>query len=172
MSLLGDKIKQKIRDVSKGEYDTWGLVSMVFEFIDQAEAEVSDEEQKHIAELEHEIACYKAMKEGVTGRINRIEAENAKLRDWKESALAVEREWDIQTIAKLIGVKWGSSIRKDIEPYIRKMQEENANLRSDVARLVEALNRYVSKFGNCGDVYDQAKEALAPFEKEAQGANS
>jgi phage shock protein A len=53
VSELGDKIREKIKKVSKGEYDTWGIVAMVFDFITEAEEEVKPLESR-VRELEAE----------------------------------------------------------------------------------------------------------------------
>jgi hypothetical protein len=54
VSELGDKIREKIKKASKGEYETWGLVAMVFDFITEAEEEVKPLESR-VRELEAEL---------------------------------------------------------------------------------------------------------------------
>jgi hypothetical protein len=51
-------------------------------------------------------------------------AEIEELRAWKESALAVEREWDCQEIARELRIPLGQSIRKGILPAIRELKIE------------------------------------------------
>ena len=43
------------------------------------------------------------------------------LEDWKESALAVEREWDANAVATMIGGKLGESHRKVIQREVPKL---------------------------------------------------
>jgi hypothetical protein len=57
------------------------------------------------------------------------------LEGWKEEALLVEREWNPQVIGNLLGMLPGSSIRKEIEPKIRLLLQDNAALRAEVERL-------------------------------------
>lgn len=45
-------------------------------------------------------------------------ASRRRLQDWKESMLAVEREWDEQRIAKLLGARPGQSCRKIINERV------------------------------------------------------
>lgn len=47
-----------------------------------------------------------------------IVVERAELAAWKESALSLEREWDQQRIAKLLGGKLGRSCRKVINERV------------------------------------------------------
>ncbi len=49
-----------------------------------------------------------------------------------------------------------------------RIDEKNAEiirLTVQVEKLREALKRYVGKFGDCGEVYEQAKKALAETEE-------
>lgn len=59
----------------------------------------------------------------------------AQLEEWKESAMAVENEWDIQAIAKLMGAPLGSSCRKYLAKAIPAMVErlEKADAALDAA---------------------------------------
>ena len=38
---------------------------------------------------------------------------------------------------------------------------------ADVKRLLTALKSYIGKFGNCGDVYDEAQAAIKQAEEDA-----
>ena len=60
-----------------------------------------------------------------------------RLEEWKESALAVEREWDANAIATLLGAKLGESQRKVIQrevplllERIKRLEESNQQLKS------------------------------------------
>lgn len=57
--------------------------------------------------------------------------ENRELRAWKESALAVEREWDAQAIAKLLGAKLGQSCRAVIADKVPKLAADLAAARKE-----------------------------------------
>lgn len=58
--------------------------------------------------------------------------ERDELKDWKGSAMQVERSWDCQAVGKLLGLTLGSDIRAGIEPGI-------VALHGVIARLKEAL---------------------------------
>lgn len=53
----------------------------------------------------------------------------AQLRAWKESALALEREWDAQAIGKMLGLPLGVSIRKGIHEKVPQLVADLARLR-------------------------------------------
>jgi hypothetical protein len=42
MSAIGDALRQKLREVSKGEPNTWGFVAMFMEMIAEAERSIKD----------------------------------------------------------------------------------------------------------------------------------
>lgn len=63
--------------------------------------------------------------------------ELAGLRDWKDSAMQVERTWNEQEVGKLLGVRLGHAIRPEIEPAIRRMQSELAGLRGVMERILD-----------------------------------
>ena len=46
--------------------------------------------------------------------IARLKERIAELEAWKESALQVEREWDVQAVARMLNVPLGASIRSAI----------------------------------------------------------
>jgi hypothetical protein len=50
------------------------------------------------------------------------------LQDWKDSMMAVEREWDQQRIAKLLGAKLGQSCRKVVNERVPVLVAERAIL--------------------------------------------
>lgn len=52
---------------------------------------------------------------------NELLREVEQLRAWKESALAVEREWDEQAIAKMLGGQLGRSCRKIISEKVPEL---------------------------------------------------
>lgn len=56
--------------------------------------------------------------------------EVEKLRAWKAEALAVEKEWDAQTVGMLLGMPLGARIRAGIEPAIRTLLAQLAAARS------------------------------------------
>jgi len=69
--------------------------------------------------------------------MRKAESELAELRAWKESALAVEREWDAQAIAKLLGGRLGRSCRAIIAEQVPKLVAENAALRAALQKMVD-----------------------------------
>ena len=71
-----------------------------------------------------------------------LDDEIAALVAWKESALAVEREWDEQAIAKLLGGTLGRSCRKIIAEKVPELVAENATLRAQLAEARKAMAEY------------------------------
>ena len=62
-----------------------------------------------------------------------------RLEDWKQSALAVEREWDANTVATMLGAKLGESQRKVIQREVPLLFER-------IKRLEEAGD---ALYANC-----------------------
>jgi len=68
-----------------------------------------------------------------------LERENAALRAWKESALAVERELNAQTTAKLLGARLGESCHKAIAEKVPQLVAENVKLRAELVEVRKAF---------------------------------
>ena len=68
-----------------------------------------------------------------------LEEENAELKEWRESELSVEREWDPQAIATMLGAKPGESCRKVVAREVPKLVAEIAALRAELAPLRETV---------------------------------
>lgn len=78
----------------------------------------------------------------VEAKIQNLRARIKRLEEWKESALEVEREWDANAIATLLGAKLGESHRKVI-------QREVPKLLTRIKRLEEAGDAVEERLG-CG----------------------
>ena len=65
-----------------------------------------------------------------------------RLEEWKESALEVEREWDANAIATLLGAKLGESQRKVIQREVPKLLIRIKRLEEAVESIREYWNRY------------------------------
>ena len=81
-----------------------------------------------------EMKAYDCVKE-FESLARKLEKENIALRAWKESALAVERELNAQTTAKLLGARLGESCHKVIAEKVPQLVAENAKLREVLNRL-------------------------------------
>lgn len=77
----------------------------------------------------------KAIRAAIAATPESAAKELAELRAWKESALAVEREWDAQALATMLGAKLGQSCRKAIAEKVPALLSELAQLRDDRARM-------------------------------------
>jgi hypothetical protein len=84
----------------------------------------------------------------------RLQDHIKRLEEWKESALAVEREWDANAIATLLGAKLGESQRKVIQREVPLLLER-------IKRLEEAGDRAIenSYYPDRVKVWRKAKEA-------------
>ena len=92
-----------------------------------------------------------------------LEAKIQQLEDWKESALAVEREWNANAIATMLGGQPGESQRKVI-------QREVPKLLARIKRLEEAGNKMA------GRLYDgwpdlDGDEVIADMDALVEGWN-
>lgn len=65
--------------------------------------------------------------------------ERDQLRAWKESAMAVNSEWDEQAVAKLLGVPLGMSCRKGIGERVPLLIQERDQLHAEVAKLTASF---------------------------------
>jgi len=81
------------------------------------------------------------------------------LEDWKQSSLAVEREWDANTVATMLGGKLGESQRKVIQREVPLLLER-------IKRLEDAgdeMHRYITVtrglLPECTNDWRKAKEA-------------
>ena len=72
--------------------------------------------------------------------ISQLERERDELRQWKDSAVAVESEWDAQSLASLLKVPLGVSCRKGIQDAVFKLLIERDELRAEVERLTADRN--------------------------------
>jgi hypothetical protein len=78
----------------------------------------------------------------------RLLFERDRLLDWKASAMAVEREWDPQAIAKMLGARLGQSCRAVVAERVPQLMRVNARqaemIREDHARFSQhAQERYL-----------------------------
>ena len=71
------------------------------------------------------------MRDGQATKIRELQDQIERLEDWKQSALAVEREWNANAIATMLGGKLGESQREVIQREVPKLLER-------VKRLEEA----------------------------------
>jgi len=63
------------------------------------------------------------MKDAQATKIRELQDQIERLEDWKESALAVEREWNANAIATMLGGKLGESQREVIQREVPKLLE-------------------------------------------------
>jgi hypothetical protein len=71
----------------------------------------------------------------------RLQDHIKRLEEWKESALAVEREWDANAIAKLLGAKLGESQRKVIQREVPLLLERIKRLEKSSQQLKSLNNK-------------------------------
>lgn len=69
----------------------------------------------------------------LNGRAVAAERERDQLREWKESALSIEKSWNPQDVANLLGMPLGVDIRANIQPSIERLLRELDELRAEVA---------------------------------------
>lgn len=79
--------------------------------------------------------CLRAERERLTRERDEAKAERDRLRDWKESAMAVEREWNANAIATALGGQPGESQRAVIAREVPKLLARVKRLEEEVGRL-------------------------------------
>lgn len=97
------------------------------------------------------------LKDAQATKIRELEDQIGRLEDWKQSALAVEREWNANAIATMLGGKLGESQREVIQREVPKLLER-------VKRLEEAGDAlkaagYFGGFNDAVDKWIKVKEA-------------
>jgi hypothetical protein len=109
----------------------------------------------------------------------RLQDRIKRLEEWKESALEVEREWDANAIATLLGAKLGESQRKVIQrevplllKRIKRLEKSSQQLKSLNNKICE-INLKVSQERHDSNVRIKrleaaGDEAIYPFEYAAR----
>lgn len=88
-----------------------------------------------------------------------LESEVRDLTRWKAEQMEAERQWDPQSVGRLLGVPLGEEIWPAIEPGILKLQRDLTEARRLVCSLGEFVKWYRDQFGGqvpewgceCGD---------------------
>ena len=87
-------------------------------------------------------------------KIRELKAQIERLDEWKQSALEVEREWDANAVATMLGAKLGESQRKVIQrevplllERIKRLEEENDSMRADLLLWRDTTDLMCSKAG-------------------------
>lgn len=73
-------------------------------------------------------------------RILELEIERDALKAWKESAMAIEREWDEQALAFMLGVPLGQSVRMGIAEKVPEIIARVKRLED----VLVAADRYIT----------------------------
>ena len=72
-------------------------------------------------------------------KIRELKAQIERLDEWKQSALEVEREWDANAVATMLGAKLGESQRKVIQREVPLLLERIKRLEDE---LMDTKNKY------------------------------
>ena len=106
---------------------------------------------------EDEKTCVKAQRDQLAERVGELEA-------WKESAMAVERQWDPNQLATMLGGKIGESQRAVIQwkvpilvQRVKRLEDAGDSMEDDIVRLKTIL----ADLGARGTMGNQSMEAWA-----------
>jgi hypothetical protein len=88
----------------------------------------------------------------------RLQDHIKRLEEWKESALAVEREWDANAIATLLGAKLGESQRKVIQREVPLLLERLKRLEAAGDAMAKDFAHFWTDRNSVRD-WPKAKEA-------------
>jgi len=72
-------------------------------------------------------------------KIRELEAKIKRLDEWKQSALEIEREWDANAVATMLGAKLGESQRKVIQREVPKLVARIKQLEDRIHRAAMAF---------------------------------
>ncbi len=108
---------------------------------------------QRIKRLEEELNELRSNEAGLLNSNGELERRIKRLEEWKESALAVEREWDANAVATMLGGKLGESHRKVI-------QREAPKLLTRIKRLEEGGDEaiYPLEYAARVRIWTEAKE--------------
>ncbi len=76
------------------------------------------------------------LKDAQATKIRELQEQNNLLEDWKQSALAVEREWNANAIATMLGGRLGESQREVIQREVPKLLDRIKRLEEAVESLL------------------------------------
>lgn len=102
--------------------------------------------------------------EAVRAELRKLIKQRDDLASWKESALAVEREWDEQQIATLLGGVLGESCRRVIQRRVPEILAERDQLRAErdeATATVESLSDHGSGLSRMKFIDAQQNEIAA-----------
>lgn len=100
-----------------------------------------------------------------TETINRLGRERDQLAKWKEESLAVEAEWDVQAVSKLLDIPLGQSVRAGIQPAIERLIRERDEAGENNGRNAAMLTRTLIERDRAIGQRDRLLEALEKMEK-------
>lgn len=91
-------------------------------------------EKCHLESAQH-IGTLIAQRDQLAGELERLQ-------QWKDSAMAVESEWDEQAIAAMLGAKLGESCRRAIAREVPKLIADRDRLAGELKAAREALKPF------------------------------
>lgn len=97
---------------------------------------------QHIEETREDTAQMEiasAQMVSATATIQSLRADIKQLQDWKESALAVEREWNANAISTMLGGKPGESQREVIQREVPKLLARTKRLEEAGDKLLTVM---------------------------------
>jgi DNA repair exonuclease SbcCD ATPase subunit len=97
--------------------------------------------QDRIKWLEEEFNELRSNESRLLNSNEELERRIKRLEEWKESALEVEREWDANAIATLLGAKLGESQRKVIQREVPLLLERIKRLEKSSQQLKSLNNK-------------------------------
>jgi len=97
------------------------------------------------------------MKDAQSTKIRELEDQLERLENWKQSALSVEREWNANAIATMLGGKLGESQREVIQREVPKLLERIKRL-EEAGDALKAAG-YFGGFNDAVDKWIKVKEA-------------
>lgn len=99
------------------------------------------------------------MKDAQATKIRELQDQIERLEDWKQSALAVEREWNANAIATMLGGQLGESQRTVIQREVPKLLERIKRLEDAGDAMHWAFSHHDTGNESVANAWRKAKEA-------------
>jgi hypothetical protein len=104
-----------------------------------AMAMLGDKHEQEMSAARAEIEEYAEDKSRLATMAMEFREQRDRLKAWKESAIAIEKEWDPQAVGTLLNIRLGQSIRANIEPKIRELIEQRDRLDSMYHKIIKEV---------------------------------
>ena len=101
--------------------------------------------ERELAEVREQLREEQRLHVATLNERDAAREQRDRLQQWKDEAMAVEREWNPQEVGTLLGLTLGQAIHPRIEPGIRSLIAK----RDDLTKALETAMHFVRHDLNC-----------------------